>query len=563
MQSNAFTMEQLSALWNIAIYVRVSTTQQEREGTSLDTQFEGCVKQAEQEGFCVSSAYVYREQWTGADLDRPLLGNLRQAVQDGEVRVVYVYSPDRLSRNPFHILTLLEEFKEAGVEIRFVRGFTDDTPEGRLMMYIQGYVGQKERLEFIDRVTRGKWKTAQSGRLPHGSGRGLFGYHYDKVNKIRTVNEQEAHVVSMIFNWAFEGWTVYRIAVQLNEMNIPTKAGKLWHPLGVKRTLANEAYTGVQFYGKRRYRKISEKKREVTWRPESEWVKIEGFTPQLITRELFEAVQERRKSQQARTAKGNRRYFLTGFGKCPVCGHTIIGTSLRGNRRYYRCRGAWNTIYREAICKARYIPGEHLEEVVWNAVSGAIRDPAVLIADLQEHLVSGDGDLGVKMDHLRREIDDLKSQQRRLIELRQKDLIDLGILETQLGPVKALCDEKAAALRVFEEQQKQNDGADEAGRRVAQYCQAISEKLDDLDFDGKRATLAAFGVRFEATRDSLTITVKLDPNCTTIGHTLALRRGRSCRSRPTGIRRGWMNWLPRWRFCRGPARLRCLAGTAR
>ena len=159
------------------------------------------------------------------------------------------------------------------------------------------------------------------------------------------------------------------------------------------------------------------------------------------------------------------------------------------------------------------------------------------------------------MDQLRREIADLRSQQRRLIELRQKDLIDVGILETQLGPVKALCDEKEAALRVLEEQQKQNDDAEEAGRRVAQYCQAISEKLDNQDYGGKRATLAAFGVRYEATRDSLSITVKLDPNCTTIGHTLALRRGRSCRSRPTGIRRGWMSWLPQLQPCRGPARL--------
>lgn len=103
MQSNAFTMEQLSALWNIAIYVRVSTTQQEREGTSLDTQFEGCVKQAEQDGFCVSSAYVYREQWTGADHSFPDWVQQQKQGQFGR----YAQSADRkfsLARRGFAVV---------------------------------------------------------------------------------------------------------------------------------------------------------------------------------------------------------------------------------------------------------------------------------------------------------------------------------------------------------------------------------------------------------------------------------------------------------------------------
>ena len=157
-------------------------------------------------------------------------------------------------------------------------------------------------------------------------------------------------------------------------------------------------------------------------------------------------------------------------------------------------------------------------------VSEAARDPESLIADLREHLSTGDGDLGVRMDELRREIADLKLQQRRLMELLQKDEkgeIDVDILMTQLGPLKALCDDREASLRVLEEQQKKDEDADEAARRVAQYGQALSEKMHDQDFDGKRATLAAFGVRFEATRDDVSITVVVDPNVTTIARTLA------------------------------------------
>ena len=71
---------------------------------------------------------------------------------------------------------------------------------------------------------------------------------------------------------------------------------------------------------------------------------------------------------------------------------------------------------------------------------------------------TGDGDLGERMTKLRHEIADLKRQQRRLIEQRQKDVIDQEILESQIGPVKLLCDEKARLLGALEDQQKRKDG---------------------------------------------------------------------------------------------------------
>lgn len=145
----------------------------------------------------------------------------------------------------------------------------------------------------------------------------------------------------------------------------------------------------------------------------------------------------------------------------------------------------------------------------------------MLIADLQHHLETGDGDLGARMADLEREIADLKGQQRRLIELRQKDMVDQGVLETQLGPVKALCDDKESTLRLLQEQQRQRDDVAEAAERISAYCERLAQTVDELDLDGKRAMLAAFGVRVEATRDEVFITVVVDPNVTTIARTLA------------------------------------------
>ena len=524
------------------IYARLSTAQQE-EGTSLETQIERCEAAALDLGYVVKPEFVWRETWTGTELERPVLDQVRQVVAAGSVDAVVVYSPDRLARDPLYMVVLVREFQESGVALHFVLGPSDDSPEGQMLMYIQGYVGMMEHRQIAERTMRGKDKVARSGRLPNGTGSGLYGYDYDRVQKFRTVNEAEAVTVRRVFQWASEGVSRHTIACRLNEANIPTKRGKLWHPLTVGRILGNRAYTGIQNYGEKRHRKVKGGRREVTDRPESEWVRIEGFTPGIITQAQHERVQEQVGLRQARhNAKQPRlRYLLTGLIRCSKCGTRVCGASVQRQNRYYRCRATQATSRRPARCHEPYIRADALESLVWSKVTATIKDPAVLIADLEHHLSTGKGDLGAKMGELRREIDGLKSQQRRLIELRQMAVIDLDMLESQLAPVRALCDDKEASLRLLEEQQTQQDDAAEAGRRIAQYCETLAGRLVDLDFDGQRATLAAFGVGVEATREELAITVVVDPNVTTIEHTLASPRVRTGRSRLAGTRRGSRN----------------------
>src|SRR3712207_604554 len=87
-----------------AIYVRVSTQDQEREGTSLETQEAACRRFAAEHGYSVAEAHVYRETYSGAEFhDRPRLADLRAALRARDVDVVIAYAVDRLSRDQIHI----------------------------------------------------------------------------------------------------------------------------------------------------------------------------------------------------------------------------------------------------------------------------------------------------------------------------------------------------------------------------------------------------------------------------------------------------------------------------
>ena len=287
------------------IYARVSTAQQE-DGTSLDTQVAACLALAEERGWQVEQPHVFREQSSGADQERLLLTQVRRLVRLGVVKAVIVHSPDRLSRDPLHLMVMTEEFTEAGVKLLFVQGPSGTTAEDKLVRYILGYVGEKEREFITERTMRGKKSTAQNGRMPVGTEKGLYGYQYDPTTKQRTILHTEAAAVKNAFAWASQGISFYQIALRLNDQDIPTKSGSAWHPLTVKRMLTNTSYMGLDYYGKTRTRRTRGGGRTVEVLPEEEWVRIEGFTPPIIEEAVFTLARIHRRTRMdgVRTAEG-------------------------------------------------------------------------------------------------------------------------------------------------------------------------------------------------------------------------------------------------------------------
>ena len=162
-----------------AAYSRVSTEDQGQRGTSLDTQEAAEVALAKSRDFGVPQQYRIREEYTGATLNRPGLDTLRTWVKVGKIQAVAYFTADRLSRDPIDLMILLREFRRAGVEILAVHYPPSDDPLGPVITFMQGTFADIERREFAERTMRGKRQIARKGRLPQGTGAGIFGYTYD------------------------------------------------------------------------------------------------------------------------------------------------------------------------------------------------------------------------------------------------------------------------------------------------------------------------------------------------------------------------------------------------
>src|SRR3954465_9464679 len=185
-----------------AIYTRVSSDQQ-KENKTIDSQVDELLGFAEEHGYVVPREYVFKDEgYSGAILVRPGLERVRDLSAEGQIQVVLIYSPDRLSRNYAYQVVLMDEFASCGVEVIFINSPRAETPEEALLLQFQGMISEYERAMIKERSRRGKRSKAKAGIINVLGGAPL-GYKYIRKTPQSTASyqiiEQEASLVREIF----------------------------------------------------------------------------------------------------------------------------------------------------------------------------------------------------------------------------------------------------------------------------------------------------------------------------------------------------------------------------
>ena len=520
-------------------YARVSTAQQEDDGTSLETQEMGIRSLAAE--INVPIVFMLREQGSGANRHRTKYVELQHLVRARVATDVFFHAGDRAARDPVDLLNFCRLCAEFGVEVHFVEGPSGHDDYAELIQFVTGFTGSQERKMIRERTIRGKIYVADTAnRLPNGCGRGIYGYDYDKISKTRSINEEEALIVRRAFRDVIAGQSLYAIACELNEEGIPAKNGGPWHRLTLNRMLHNESYFGLDYYNRTRSWIGRDGRRITEDRPRAEWIEIRNFSPTIIDQEIYRRAQEQL-GRPCATRAPKRYYMLTGLTFCGTCGTSITGASRMGKRRQYRCRATYKTSVDAISCDESYMYADELEEIVWTEVVEALKNPEVLIRDLIHHL-NGDGaNLGDLMTDLGHEISKLERKEKNLVAMASDlDSFDIDLVRSQSAPIVALLREKRRELEVLSAQQARADDVSAFEGRFLEHCQSICQTIDLIDTpEEKRKVLGAFDVKVWATKRSIKIVAQVDPQTvnlentivTTIEQTLALRRECSHRLR--------------------------------
>ncbi len=128
-------------------------------------------------------------------------------------------SARRSSTSYAYQVLLLEELKQAGIEVHFCERPINDSPDDQLLLQIQGAIAEYERAKILERSRRGRLHQARRGELP--SPTVPYGYHYAARKyggdgKIQ-IDPDKAAMVHQIFEWyAAEGTCLDEILRRLN-----------------------------------------------------------------------------------------------------------------------------------------------------------------------------------------------------------------------------------------------------------------------------------------------------------------------------------------------------------
>ena len=290
------------------------------------------------------------EGYARDNLVRPRLDRLRDLVAQGEIDHIYIQAPDRLASGA-KLMLLVEEFQQRAVELRAVKGQWEDTPEGKLLLHMQGAIAEYERTKIAERTRRGKLYWARQGAIV--GGQAPYGYRFVCRSKNERASfaiiETDAAVVREMYRLATEERLSTRgLARHLEDRCIPTPRGaNQWSPTSIDRILRNPVYKGTFYYQRTEsalpskrltidpYKQSSKTGKKP--RPQEDWISIP--VPSIIDESVWDAAQEQLLQNSIHSPRNNtrHRYLLRGLIRCPRCGGAYTGHFQHGNRGY-RCQ---------------------------------------------------------------------------------------------------------------------------------------------------------------------------------------------------------------------------------
>ena len=320
---------------------------------------------------------------SGMHFDRDGIEQLTEAVDAGLIDAVIVKDLSRLGRHRTQTALYIDYLRKNHVRVLSATENIDTFNEADdLVIGFKGLMNDYYARDGSRRVTTGYRQKQKTGIVITPP----FGYFKDKnTNQVEIVPEA-AETIHLIFASYLSGMGLKAIARLLNEEKRKTPAqmqmallGKrmperleteikkkyLWDGTMVGRLLKDEAYTGTLICHKSERNKINKTFR---FTEAAEQFRHENYLPPIITREMWEQVQElmnMRKKDNVRAGEGQTIHRYSGLIACGDCGRAFIGKRIKlknSQRVEYVC--STHHRFGEEHCSAHTLREEYLDEII-------------------------------------------------------------------------------------------------------------------------------------------------------------------------------------------------------
>lgn len=286
-----------------AIYLRVSSEYQAREGESLEYQRRTLMHHIKKHPDLVFVGEYMDDGISGTKFSqRDELQRMLHDVEEGKIDLIIFTKLDRFFRSVRHLMNTLDYLDRKGVEWNAIEeNHNNSTPTGKLALTIMGAFSEMEanmgsirvKDAFANKLAKGEWLNSHPP----------FGYMIK--DKKAVPDPQKVSIVKALFHDYIKHGSIFKLIRDHSHEGVPTTQK------GMKHILSNRAYIG-EAHGRK------------------------DFLEPIIDRGTFDNVQ--RMLQMNVKASVKYTYLFSGLMICPVCGHKLTASTYKKKYQRYTCR---------------------------------------------------------------------------------------------------------------------------------------------------------------------------------------------------------------------------------
>ncbi|MEW5908116.1 MAG: recombinase family protein [Patescibacteria group bacterium] len=377
------------------IYARKSTEDEDRQILSIEAQLVELREFAAKEKLKIVASLC--EAKTAKEPGRTKFAEMLKQIEQGKADGILSWHPDRLARNSVDGGRIIHMIDKGLIKsLKFPTFWFEPTPQGLFMLNIA--FGQSKY--FVDNLRentkRGLRQKIRNGVWP---GWAPVGYLNNSKTKMIDIDPEKAPKVRKLFElYATGNHTFHSLANWCKEQKLKGNLGKEISTSNIPIILQNIFYIGL-----------------MKWKGEI----FEGKHKPLITKKLFDNVQETLK-QRGRAKEIKSHYFpFAGLMKCGSCSCGITA-EIQKDHNYYRCTKKKNP------CPEKYLREEVLIKqikIFFQKVSLSNQDTKKVLAELEKDEQQAKEQAKIVVQNLKEEILRVEKELERLLDVYLKEVI--------------------------------------------------------------------------------------------------------------------------------------------
>jgi DNA invertase Pin-like site-specific DNA recombinase len=409
---------------------------------------------------------------------------------NGKIDIIITKSISRFARNVVDTLNNVRELRECNVDVYFEKEniHTIDTESemflGLCSMFAQAEsesISQNVKMGIKSKMTRGEFVGCPK----------CYGYNWNKETKELEINEEQAKIVRMIFNWYADGLGTRVIANKLKELGYKTEKGYDFRYNQVGNIIKNEKYVG-DYLGQKSYivSPLTHKRNKNFGEKEKYYVKDHHIP--IISRELWNKCQELLNKRRNEMPEGQQyskhycyRYIFSSKIECGICGanyvHRMSGKQNGKNYFYWSC---YNKVSLKEKCPDSLIIREEILKEMFVKVYNSIiekkhKTKEKLIIAIKDTLSSDDSKKD--LNKLSNEKQTLQNRLSNLIDLKLDDIENKDVYNEKEKEINSRIKEINEQIEQIEYTSKQNKDISKQLKNIEKIIYEEEQPIKEFD----------------------------------------------------------------------------------